>query len=391
MADVVVIGGAVMGSAVAYFLTADPAFQGEVVVVEPDPSYANTATARSWGGLRQQFSTPENILIGRFGVDFVRAAPDLLEVDGDKPAFSFREQGYLVLATDGGWEQLGANVELQNSLGADIELLPRAQLRDRFSWLSVDDLAGGAFGRRHEGWIDPYSLLQAFRRKARAQGAHYVHDRVVGIDVVDGKATGVRLGSGEPIAAAHVVNAAGPAAGRIAALAGIKLPVSPRKRMSYAFDCREGPRHMPLVFDISGTGMRPEGNQYMAILGPDEADDVDADPDDFEPEDARFAEVIWPIIAARVPAFEAIKLARSWAGHYDYNHFDHNAVIGPHPELGNFHFCNGFSGHGIQQSPAAGRAVAELIVNGSFQTLDLTRFGYARIANNAPLREQNVV
>lgn len=391
MADVVIIGGAVMGSAAAYFLTADPTFDGDVVVVEPDPSYAFTATARSWGGLRQQFSTPENIQIGRFGVDFVRAAPDLLEVDGDKPAFSFREQGYLVLATDAGWEQLGANVELQNSLGADIELLPQGPLKDRFGWLHADDLAGGAFGRRHEGWIDPYSLLQAFRRKARAQGARYVHDRVVGIDIAGDKATGVTLASGERIAAGHVVNAAGPAGGQVAALAGIPLPVTPRKRMSYAFDCREGPQNMPLVFDISGTGMRPEGNQYMAILGPDEADDVDADPTDFEPEDARFDEVIWPIIAGRIPAFQAIKLARSWAGHYDYNTFDHNAVIGPHPTIGNFLFCNGFSGHGIQQSPAAGRAIAELIVHGAFQTLDLTRFGYGRIPANAPLREQNVV
>lgn len=391
MPDVVIIGGAVMGSACAYFLAADPGFAGSVLVLEPDPTYANTATARSWGGLRQQFSTPENIAMSRFGVDFVRAAADTLAVGGETPALSFREQGYLFLATPQAWALLGENVERQNRLGADIELLPQGPLKDRFPWLMVDDLAGGSFGRRHEGWIDAYSLLQAFRRKARALGATYRQARVVGIEVAAGKAAAVTLEDGERIAAGTVINAAGPAAGRVAALAGLHLPVVPKKRMTYVFDCREGPPGMPLTIDVTGAAVRPESGQYLAILSPEETNDPDADPADFEPDDAPFEETIWPIIAGRVPAFEKIRRSRSWAGHYDYNTFDQNAVLGPHPEVDNFLFCNGFSGHGIQQSPAAGRAIAELVVHGGFRTIDLARFGYARIAENKPLYEQNVV
>jgi glycine/D-amino acid oxidase-like deaminating enzyme len=201
----------------------------------------------------------------------------------------------------------------------------------------------------------------------------------------------VRLAGGERVATPVVVNAAGPAAGRIARLAGIDLPVVPKKRMTYVFDCRNPPERMPLTIDVSGIATRPEGAQFLAILSPPPEADPEADPADFELDEAPFEETIWPVLAARIPAFEAVKLVRSWAGHYDYNTLDQNAVIGPHPELAGFYFCNGFSGHGVQQSPAAGRAIAELILHGGFRTIDLARFGFQRIAAGRPLAEQNVV
>ena len=378
-----------MGSAIAYFLTADPAFAGSVLVIERDPSYAESATTRSWGGVRQQFSTPENVRMSLFSLGFFRQAGELLAVDGEGPDLAFKEQGYLFLASPAGLPVLAANRALQCELGADIALLDPDELAARFPWLSLEGVAGGGFGESGEGWLDPSAVLHGFRRKAQAQGARYMTDRAVAIDRAGDRIVSVTLASGTTVACGHLVNAAGPQAGEVAALAGLELPVTPRKRMSYVFDCRAELPPLPLTIDTTGVTFRPEGGQYIAIHSPPpEADPVSHDlEEDYGP----FEAVIWPALATRVPAFEAIKLTGAWAGHYDYNGFDQNAVIGPHPEVANFHFCNGFSGHGIQQSPAAGRAVAEGILHGGFRTLDLSALGFARLAENRPLREQNVV
>jgi len=387
--DVVIAGGGVMGSAAAYFLAADPAFDGEVLVVERDPSYAACATTRSWGGIRQQFSTPENVRMSLFGVEFLRDAAQVLAVEGECPDLGFREQGYLFLASAAGLPVLEANCRLQQSLGANVALLAPEEIARRFPWLNTDGLAGAGYGPANEGWFDPAGLLQAFRRKAQDLGVTYLRDEVVGIERHHGRVTGIELKAGGDLPCGLLVNAAGPWAGRLAALAGIELPVRPRKRMTYVFDCREDLRRSPLTIDPTGVVFRPEGRQYLAIVSPPQSEDRDSD--DLEEEYGLFDEVIWPALAARVPAFEAIKLSSAWAGHYDYNTFDQNAVLGPHPEIGGLLFCNGFSGHGIQQAPAAGRAIAELIAHGAYQSLDLSKLDYARIGENRPVKEANVV
>ena len=387
--DVVIAGGAVMGSAVAYFLAADPAFAGSILVVERDPSYRACATTLSWGGIRQQFSTPENVRMGLFGAEFVKQAAALLEVDGERPDLGFTERGYLFLASPAGLPLLERNCAMQRGLGAAVAVLDLAELAERFPWLNLDGLAGAGCGLANEGWFDPSALLHGFRRKARALGVTYVKDEVVSVEVSRGRVTGLGLSAGGRLGCATLVNAAGPQAGALAALAGAALPVGPRKRMTYVFDCRVALPPLPLTIDISGVAFRPEGAQYLAIVSPPPAEDVERD--DFELEYGTFEEVIWPALARRVPAFEAIKLTGAWAGHYDYNAFDQNAVLGPHPEIDGLMFCNGFSGHGIQQAPAAGRAVAELIVHGRFRSLDLTKLLYARIAQGRPVREENVV
>lgn len=387
--EVVIAGGGVMGAAVAYFLTADPAFDGRVLIVERDPSYAAAATPRSWGGLRQQFSTPENVAMSLFAVDFVRRARDLLAVDGAGPDLAFRERGYLFLASPAGRAVLEENLALQRRLGATVECLTPAHLAARFPWLDTDGVAAAGFGPANEGWIDPNALLQGLRRKALAQGAEQAADAVIGVERAGGRVRGVVLRDAGPVACKTLVNAAGPQAGALAALAGAALPVRPRKRTTFVFDCRTSIPEMPLTVDVSGVAVRPEGAQFIAIVSPPPAEDRDAT--DLEPDYGLFETTVWPALARRIPAFAAIKLTGAWAGHYDFNTFDQNAIIGWHPECPGLMLCNGFSGHGLQQAPAAGRAVAELIVHGAFRSLDLAALSYERIAEGRPLSEKNVV
>jgi sarcosine oxidase len=388
-ADVVIIGGGVVGSAIAYFLKGPVGFKGEVLVVEKDPTYETAATPRSAGGIRQQFSTPENVRMSAFGAAFIKSIGEHLSVEGEIADVPFTEWGYLFLATKTGLETLRANHTVQTSLGAEVALLMPSELKVRFPWLNVADLAGGCLGLANEGWTDPYALLQAFRRKARALGASYLADEVVGLERAGNRIESVTLRDAGGVACGGVVNAAGYHAQKIAAAAGIALPVRPRKRMVYVFDCRDKPARAPLTIDPSGVWFRPEGAAFICGVSPPETEDPDAT--DFDVDYRLYEDLVWPTLAQRVPAFEAIKLVRAWVGHYDYNTFDQNAILGPHPQLRNFYFANGFSGHGLQQSPAVGRAIAELITHGGYRSIDLHRLGYDRIVGNRPLLETNVV
>jgi sarcosine oxidase len=387
--DVVVVGGAVIGSAIAYFLADCDDFDGTVLVVERDPSYAGCSTALSVGSIRQQFSTPENIEISKFGGAFLKRIGDRLAVDGEAPKIDFQERGYLFLAGPSAMEALRRNHDIQRGHDCAVALLTPDELSDRFPWLNVDGLAGGSLGLENEGWFDPYSLLQAFRRKARALGVDYAADEVVGLEVADGRVVAAQLAAGGRVACGAAVNAAGPRAAAVAAMAGLDLPVHPRKRCVFVFDCRaELPGH-PLLINSDGVYCRPEGTGYICGVSPP----PDRDPDclDYDVDYSLFEDIIWPSLAHRVPSFEAIKPGRAWAGHYAYNTFDHNAILGPHPEVANFHFANGFTGHGLQQSPAVGRATMERIVHGAYRSLDLSRLDYTRIAADAPVIEANVV
>jgi FAD-dependent oxidoreductase domain-containing protein 1 len=387
--DIVIVGGGVIGSSAAYFLAAQPAFGGTIAVIERDATYAEAATPRSAGGIRQQFSTPENILISAFGASFIKSAKEHLAVGGEEPNLQFHEGGYLFLATHAGLRTLVDNHHVQHQLGAETQLLTPGELAATFPWLNCGDLAGGSFGPRNEGWLDPYSLLQAFRRKARSLGVTYIQDEVAGLELAHNRVTNVRLGSGESLACGGVVNCAGVNAWRVAAWIGLDLPVRPRKRLVYVFDCREELTGVPLTIDPTGVWVRPEGANFICGVSPEEANDPDST--DFEIDYRPFEEMIWPTLAHRIPAFEAIKLIRAWAGHYDYNVLDQNVIIGVAPHVPNFLMANGFSGHGLQQSPAIGRALSELIAFGEYRTLDLRRFGYERVLNGQAIREVNVV
>ncbi|MCF8532977.1 MAG: FAD-binding oxidoreductase [Reyranella sp.] len=382
--DIVIVGGGAMGSSIAYHLKSDRNFSGTVAVVERDPTYARASSALSASSIRQQFSTPLNIHLSRYGIDFLRRAPDLLDVD-----LGLKEPGYLFLASTTGEAVLRANNSVQKAEGCAVELLDPAALAARFAWISTSDIALASHGTANEGWFDGPALMQGFRRKARELGATYIADEVVGLGCDN-----ITLRSGAVIAAKTVVLAAGPWSGQLAARAGIALPVEPRRRSVFVLDVRPSQGRgslglTPLTIDPSGVWFRPEGRFYLAGTTPAAGNDPAEPP--LEVQHAEWDDMVWPALAARVPAFEAAKVVNSWAGYYEYNTFDQNGIVGRHPERENLIFATGFSGHGIQQSPAVGRAVAELIVHGSYRTLDLSPFGYDRISAARPIRELNVV
>jgi glycine/D-amino acid oxidase-like deaminating enzyme len=383
---VVVIGGGVMGSALAYWLTRlEPSVS--VTVIERDPSYEHASSALSAASIRQQFSTPVNIRVSQASIAFLRNAAVELGIDDERPDIALREAGYLYLAQAAGAAGLRQAHAVQKACGADIALMDPADLGKRFGWLNTSDLALGSLGLSGEGWFDGYTLLMAFARKARRQGARYVHADICGFAVEGPRVTAVIAADGSRIACTHVVNAAGPWARRVAAMVGVDLPVFARRRTVYVISCPTAMNPFPLLIDPTGFWIRPEGAKFIAGFSP--ADDLDDQP--LQADYDAFESYLWPALAHRIPAFEAAKLERAWAGYFEMNILDHNAILGPPPSLENFLFMNGFSGHGMQQAPAVGRAVAELILLGRFETLDLSDLLFARIGENRPLRELNVI
>ena len=387
---IVVIGGGAIGSAIACFTQGRPGFSGEVTVIERDPGYTRASSALSASSIRQQFSSAINIQMSMAGIEFLRGASEFLAVGGERPDLGLKEQGYLFLASAAGADLLEQNHRLQRAHGADVRLCDPGELRRRFPWLSTEGIAMGSLGLSGEGWFDGYSLLRALRRKARAQGATYLAAEASGFDLDGERIKAVRLADGTSLPCDVVVDAAGPWAREPAAWLGIDLPVRARRRCVFVVSCPTRIADAPLVIDPSGVYFRPEGSsRFICGTSPDAGNDPDDAP--LEVDQALFDEVVWPTLAARVPAFEALRQTGAWAGYYEFNTFDQNGIVGYHPAVANLVFANGFSGHGLQQSPAVGRGVAELIVDGGYRTLDLTPLGFERIAARRPLIERNVV
>lgn len=389
---IVIIGGGVIGSAIAYFLTLQQP-GCDVIVVERDPTYARASSALSASSIRQQFSTDINIQISAYGIGFLRNVGTLLACGGDAPDIGLHEGGYLYLATHAGAATLRENHALQRQHGADVALLSPQQLAGRFPWLALQDVELGSLGLSGEGWFDGYLLLMALRKKAQSQGARYIADEAVGFDMAasDGvrHVNAVRLQSGAVLPCRYAVNAGGPWAAAVAAWAGIGLPVVGKRRTVFHLASPAALPGCPLLIDTSGIWLRPEGRGFICGFAPSPEDDADFAP--LHPEYAAFEDRIWPTLAGRIPGFEALRMQGAWAGYYEMNTFDHNAIVGLHPGCDNLMFANGFSGHGLQQCPAVGRGLAELMLTGRYQTLDLSPLSIERIGRNAPLLEKNVI
>ncbi len=387
---VVIVGGGAIGSSAAYHLATHPRFRGEITVVERDPSYARASSMLSASGIRQQFSTPVSIRMSQYGLAFIRDAARALAVEVDAPLLAFKEHGYLFLASESGLPILRENVALQLAEGADIRLLDPAGLAAQFPWLSTDGLAAGAFGASGEGSFDGPALLQALRRKARALGVNYVAQSATGFVRAGAAVRGVRLADGGVLDCDTAIVTAGAWSGQVASWLGIDMPIVPRKRMVYVISCREQLPRCPLVIDPTGNWWRPEGQFFLCGRAPGE-DEPDPDEPPLVVTEDMFLDYVWPALAARVPAFEAVKITSSWAGYYELNLFDHNGIVGHHPAAPHLVLAAGFSGHGLQHTPATRRGVSELVADGGFTTLDLSPLGWQRLIENRPMWERNIV
>jgi FAD-dependent oxidoreductase domain-containing protein 1 len=400
-----------MGLSSAYFIK-KMSPTTSVCVVERDSTYKMASAPLSVSSIRQQFSLVENIKLSQWSAQFLQNMSEHLSVPGeDLPDPQFIEGGYLFLAGDKGEHQMRENYKLQRSLGVDVILLTPQQLQERYPWMNTDGIALASLGVKNEGWFDPWSLLVSFRKKARHLGVKILDGNVVGMVTEDYcvKHVKVLTNHNEEVVldCGHVVNACGPWAGDVARMAGIgddthpnplmhtPLPVVPLRRQVFVFHSPGGPV-LPLMVEPTHHFVRSQstGLDNMYICG--KSIDSEAkrkcvnqpldDPVDYDEFDE-----LWSVFASRVPSFENLKVTGSWVGYYEYNTLDQNGIFGRHPVIKNFVFVNGFSGHGIQQCPAAGRAVAEVILEGDSASIDLRRMYFDRIISQEPFTELNVV
>ncbi|MEP1588611.1 MAG: FAD-binding oxidoreductase [Tateyamaria sp.] len=390
--DVVIIGGAIMGASTAWFLSDNVDFDGSVLVVEKDLAYESCSTAHTNSCMRQQFSTELNVRISQFAADFVNNIRSYMGNDPRVPNLGVHNFGYMYLAdTPAFADVLKDSQKVQRAAGAATQLMTPEQIKQAYPFYNVDDIVLGSINTENEGYFDGAGLFDWWRRQSRERGVEYVQNEVVAMTRTGNRIDSVTLASGEIVSCGQVVNASGPRAARTAEMAGIDVPVEPRKRFTWIFTA-ETPldRDLPLTIDPSGVHVRENGGGTYQAGGHSDIDPA-VDFDDYAMDHAIWQDHIWPALATRIPQFEAIKVTHEWGGHYAMNTFDHNAIMGSHDQVENFVFLNGFSGHGLQQSPAMGRGTAEWLTYGEYRALDLSAFNYERITNNRPIIEKAII
>lgn len=383
-ADIIIIGGGVMGSSTAYHLRKQ-GFDGKIVVFEKDPMYQYASTPRSAGGIRQLFTTAINIQISRFSLQIYKEFPIEMAIDGEPFEIDFKQKGYLFLATKEMLPSFEKQLQLQQQLGVPSQLLPSENLHDIIPELYTRDLAAGLYCAE-DGYLDPYSVMQGYRKNAQKLGVQYVSREVDAILHERKRIVGVHLVDGEKYRAPIVINCAGAWGALLSKKMDIPLPVVPLKRQIFQFDTAVPlKKPLPLTVDPTGIYFRHEGNKVLSGFSDDTKPGID-----FTWKRSHF-EQLWPVLAHRIPNFERIKLETGWAGLYDFNTIDQNAIIGEHPVMKGYLMALGFSGHGMQQAPAVGLGLAELICAGAYQTIDLTPLRFQRFVENDLIREEAIV
>jgi len=384
--DVAIVGGGAIGASVAYFLkTMDPAV--DVVVIERDPAYREASTPRASGGIRRQFSLPENIDLSNFSIPFFDRFEQTMAVDGERPAIGLKKNGYLFIVPPEARDVLERNYETQLARGCNMVWLEPDALKARFPSMRVDDLGAGVHSP-DDGWLDPHGVLMGFRGKARSLGARFLADEVTGFRTSGNRVSAALLASGGEIAAEHVVNAAGAWAKQVCAMLDIAVPIEPLRRFEHYFECQQEIEPLPYLKDTARLAFRPEGKGYSGGVPSLE------EPRGYnmEPDHDWFEKVVWPALAHRFAQFERTRCKATLPGLYDQNDFDGNVIIGPGAGgFQNFHMLAGFSGHGLMHAPACGRAMAELLLGGRYETIDLGRLGWRRIVEGTPLPEEGII
>lgn len=383
-ADVIIVGGGIIGSSVAYHLLAD-GFTGRIIVFEKDPSYAYASTPRSAGGIRQLFTTVINIKMSRYSLKAYQNFTRNMAIGNETFEIDLKQRGYLFLAAEKMRPLFEKQLKLQHQNGVLSEWLGKTELVALIPELITRDLAGGLYCAE-SGYLDPYTAMQGFIKNAKHLGAEYIYEEADCFLAEEGRIKGVRLKDGRAFFAPVVVNCAGAWASGLSSKAGLPLPVIPVPRRIFMFDVEKPlAKPLPLTMDPTGVYFRHEGRKIIAGYGEEEKPAID-----FSWKRSEFEEQIWPVLAQRIPNFEKVKVERGWAGLYDYNTADHNAIIGEHPEMKGYFAAFGFSGHGMQQAPAVGKGLSELIRTGKYETIDLTPLRVERFAENDLVTEDAI-
>lgn len=389
---IVIVGGGVVGSSIAWHLRTG-GFEGEVVVVERDPTYRRASSFLAMGGVRQQFGSAANIRLAQYSIRFYERFDTAMRTPDHQPRAWFRQRGYLFLANDDNADRFERRYERQRALGARVERLAVDAIRALVPDLALDDIRFGVFGP-DDGYANPREVLAGFRHAAAAAGATYVTGEVTRLRMASGRVHGVALDDGSVLDARAVVNAAGPFAARLAALADIALPVEPVRQHLFrcALPCR-WPHRFPVVVDPGGVHWRHDdpvvsGDPDRIIVARTKLDEPPGE--NFECDEERWAVDFRPPLVARLPAFEAAEPVEGWAGLYEMTP-DHNPLLGEHPELAGFHLANGFSGHGLMMAPATGAALAELLTTGASPRLDIGAFDPGRFARGETFRDDAMI
>jgi len=380
--DVVIVGGGAMGSSTAYhLLAADPSLS--VTVIEKDDKYTHASTVLSDGNVRIQFNLEENIRISQHTLDVLHTFDDDMATPRYRPEVGARHQGNLFLADEAGRADAMGGIHLQRSMGCEVEWLDADQIGRRFPPYRSENIVGGSFARS-DGSVDPSAVLRGYRNKAVELGAVYVVDEVMELVAKDGRVNGVRLRSAGDLLAPTVVAAAGAWTADLVGPLGIDLPVIPVMRTVYVVSTTVPTSGLPSVFLPSGVYALPESDRTWLIAWSRTEDPVGYD---FTPAGRqRFTDLIWPELNRHLPVFDSLEVEGAWAGLYDVNSLDGNAILGEWPTIGGLYLATGFSGHGFQQCPAVGRYLSELIL-GLDPALDLSRLGPQRVLDNRPLLE----
>ena len=384
--DIVIIGGGIIGSSVAYHLARDGR-AGTIAVIERDITYSEAATPRGSGGIRQLFSLPENIEMARYGLDFYKKFDQTMSSKGDQISISFRRQGYLFVSDAGNEKVMEQNFHNQQKMGVKAQLLDNTNLEQLFPSIYNNDLKLAVYSP-DDAWIDAYSALNGFKSRARELGVTYVSEEISSANIQNKKIKSLKCAEGPTVRGEVFILATGAWSGEIAKYFDVNIPVEPMSRESYFFRCDKEIEPLPFIKTETDLAFRPEGNGFTGGM-----------PDwsvkggwNWELSPTRFEDTVWPSLAHRIPAMKTIKLERSWRGHYARNNLDYNAIIGPwaaNPH--NLLIATGFSGHGIMHAPATGLAISELVLEGRYKTIDLTRFGTERVLAEKPYRESGIV
>ncbi|WP_077210428.1 NAD(P)/FAD-dependent oxidoreductase [Bacillus dakarensis] len=382
--DLIIVGGGIMAGSLAYNLLKD-GYTGSIAIFEKDPTYEYSSTPRSEGGIRQTFSTEINIKMSQYSYQVYKNFENEMAIDGDLCHIDFHQHGYLYLLNATALPIFKEILKIQEALGVRADLMNQNETKFFFPELNVEDLAGSVFDP-DAGNADPYSVLQGYIKKIKRMGVSFVYEEIDTILTEQQKVTGIKTKNGESYRAPIVVNAAGAWSGELSKKIGIEIPVKPLRRQLFSIDTtKKFQNTIPFTFDPTGLHFRGEGSKIVVGWAKDVPFGYD-----FKLEKSFFEEEIWPVLAERCSNFEQLKLERGWAGLYDYNPVDHNAIIGGHPLMKGYYIISGFSGHGFQHAPAAGKGLSELIRLGKFETIDLSPLSVERFATNKLVLETAV-